>query len=277
MKWMKRLLALSLILTPVIGVYCYYTKFGDLPQSQLTSENLSEDMRSAIVLPAPPPVIAEVNERNSKIKTFNCEDVNIRFLQKGIKLRLNGRMYYEKEKKFRFTVSSIVGQEVDVGSNATEFWFWSKRMNPASLHYAKHEDFQKTRMKTPFSPFLLMDSLGIGQLNVDVGKIVETNKSYIWVEPGVNSIGQPISRMTFINKNSKLIDGFTICNEAGNVLASGEVLEYKDGLPKQILYVWSEENLSMLMDFKNPRTNAPIDPSLFNRPDIRPQVDMGKD
>jgi hypothetical protein len=268
---------LALILTPLIGGFLYFTKFGDLPDSNLTTEAVEEDMRTAITLPAPPPVIAEVNERNAQIKSFVCEDVSIRFLQKGIKLRLNGRLYYEKDRKFRYTVTSIVGQEVDVGSNDKEFWFWSKRMNPSSLYFAKHEDFAKSRMRTPFSPFLLMDSLGMSNLNVDTGKIVETNKSYIWVEPGKNSIGQPISRMTFINKKTKLIDGFTICNEAGSVIASGEVTEYKDGLPKQILYVWAEENLSMLMDLKNPKTNVPIDPSLFNRPNIQPQVDMGKD
>jgi hypothetical protein len=150
-------------------------------------------------------------------------------------------------------------------------------MNPASLYFAKHEDFYKSRMRTPFSPFLLMDSLGMSNLNVDVGKIVETNKSYIWVEPGKNSIGQTISRMTFINKKTKLVDGFTICNEFGSVIASGEVTEYKDDLPRQILYVWTEENLSMLMDLKNPQKNVNIESSMFNRPNIQPQVDMGKD
>lgn len=277
MKWMKRFLLLSLILTPLIGGYCYFCKFSDLPESQLTPEALEEDMRSAIVLPAPPPIIAEVNERNSQVKSFVCEDVSIKFLQKGTKLRLSGKMYYEKDRKFRFTVTSIVGQEIDVGSNTKEFWFWSKRMNPPSLYFAKHEDFNKTRMKTPFSPFLLMDSLGMSTLNIDTGKIVETNRSYIWVEPAQNSIGQPITRMTFINKVNKRIDGFMICNAEGGVIASGEVIEYKNELPYQILYVWAEENLTMLMELKGSQTNVAIDQGLFNRPDIRPQVDMGKD
>jgi hypothetical protein len=277
MKWTKRFLLLALILTPIIGGYCYFCKFSDLPESQLTTQVIEEDMRSAIVLPAPPPVIAEVNARNDQIKSFVCEDVSIKFLHKAVKLRLNGRMHYEKDQKFRLTVSSIVGQEIDVGSNTIEFWFWSKRMTPSSLHFAKHEDYQKTRMKTPFSPFLLMDSLGLSHLNVDTGKVVETNKSYIWVEPSKNSIGQPITRMTFINKQNKRIDGFTICTEDGKVIASGEVMEWKGDLPSQILYVWTEEGISMLIELNNPQKNVAIAQNLFNRPNIQPQVDMGKD
>jgi hypothetical protein len=39
----------------------------------------------------------------------------------------------------------------------------------------------------------------------------------------------------------------------------GEVLSWDEDLPAQILYVWAEENVSVLMDFSGPKRIDPLD------------------
>ena len=106
------------------------------------------------------PIIEAINLKNSKIKTFYCDDIKIKAIKK-LTVNLKGKIYFEKDKNFRMFTSSILGKESDIGSNDNQFWFWSRKMNPPALHYAKYEDIYKTRLKTPFHPIWTIECLGI--------------------------------------------------------------------------------------------------------------------
>src|ERR1017187_4932054 len=62
-------------------------------------------------------------------------------------IRLSGMIYYENSKLFHLELSSFFGPELDIGSNNEYFWYWSRRDSEPGLHFAKHEDFYKSRMK----------------------------------------------------------------------------------------------------------------------------------
>ena len=92
-----------------------------------------------------------------------------------------------------------------------------------------------------------------------------------------NSIGKPIIRLIFINKLTKNIDGFQITDINGKLEASIEVLIWKGSRPKQIFYMWFEENISMIFDFEETNTNVQIDSKIWNLPSIKPVIDMAKE
>lgn len=229
-----------------------------------------------IVLPKYPPLLEKVNTKNALIHNFACQDFDLKVWQKGIRLKLSASLYYEKDKNFRMIVRSFLGKECDIGSNKDIFWFWSKRINPPTLHYALHKDYTKTRLKTPFNPRYMMDSLGLGKINLE-GKINELEDKFVVVENTINTIGQPIAKFTFVSKKEEKVTGFMISDSTGAPITSGEVLEWDGDKPKQILYVWFEEDISMLLEFRNSFTNVLIDPKYWELPPIEPRIDMGKE
>lgn len=277
MEIIKKLLFLFIILMSFACAFVIYIKPSTAPISNIQAPQ-NEELKTALPIGTQvPSIISEINLRNSNITSFACEDVIIKAWQKGIRIRLTANLYCEKDKNFHIVAKSIVNKEFEMGSNATHFWFWSKRMEPQALYFAKHEDYYKTRLKTPFDPKLIQQSLMFHTIDVSKSKIVELQDKYIIVDNTINSINQPICRFTYINKQLKRIDGFLVVDINGKNIVSSEVTEWDENIPKQILYVWFDEGISMLIDLKNPQLNANINKSNWIMPSITPQIDMGLD
>lgn len=279
---LRKILVVILILMTVlcgIGVYSKWFSTGDRPVSTIGDKG--NDIKASMLKPLPkeqpvPPVIKEINERNAKLKTFVCDDMEIRVWQGGHRHKLSGSMYYEKPTNFRMEISSILGKEVDIGSNSTAFWYWSRRDKSPGLHWAKHEDFQKTRLKTPFNPALLKSSLGQELLDVQSARIVENQKDMMLVYPQKSGQGTDILLSVFVNKERKQIDGFVVTDTNGKYLAACEIQSRQGDLPKTVLYTWYEEDRVMLMTFNNPRVNTVIGSDRWAMPNYTPKINIGE-
>ena len=261
------------IVLHIVGTILLSTRKTYQPRSNILKQFTLVDTTEVVKTPV---TFAKIDERNSRIKTFACESVDVRFKENGAKYRVRGVMYYEKEKNFRFIVKSILGKETDIGSNKDIFWYWSRRMDNGTLFYASHENYYKTRLKPQFNPIWMMDSLGISKLDFRDAKIVENANKYIIVRNTKNTIGQPIVKFTYIDKKTETIDGSIVMDKDGKPIAAAEVLLYKNYLPVQILYTWFEVDRSMLIDLNNPQANIRIDGTNWVIPDIQPKMDIGK-
>ena len=150
-------------------------------------------------------------------------------------------------------------------------------MNSPSLFFAKHDDYHKTRLKTPFNPMYIMESLAIDQIKLEKVRTAELNGKLLVIDSMLNSIGDPIVRFIYIDKISERIEGFVIIDNKGAIQVSVEVKSWDGFIPKEILYIWYEENVSMVFNFDKVEINTLLDDSLWDLPAIRPQVDMGTD
>ena len=223
------------------------------------------------------PIIQEINKRNIKVNNFQS-NIKIRASQK-LTVRLNAKMAYEKNKKFRMTINSIVGKESDLGSNENHFWFYSKRYS-SSLFYAKHTDLHKTLLRTPLHPIWIMESLGFNQLATDKIEIVKfKDKHWATIEKRKSTQNQEVSKVTLIDIQRKKIIGHYIYNNQEKMIASFEVKStIKSGdhyLPKEVMIIWYEEGIFMELNFLNPAINTNIDPNNWQMPNMN-KIDMGK-
>jgi hypothetical protein len=218
----------------------------------------------------------EINAPNKNINSFTCDNLILRIWQNNLRFKLNGMLYYEKPRNFRMVVKSIAGTESDVGSNNQLFWFWSKRMKPKALYYANHEDLSRTRLKSPFTPLWLMESLCINEIKQSA-TMTETTKYFVFIEVVNNPSNKKVQKFTYVNKSTKHIDGFIVKDMNGNTQCSSEVVEWYGNLPQQILYNWHEENITMIMEFNNPSSNQKVEQTIFRMPPIQPQINMSKD
>jgi hypothetical protein len=155
-------------------------------------------------------------------------------------------------------ISSLLGKELDVGSNSQNFWYWSRRDKTPGLHYAAHADLNKTRLKTPFNPMFLKSTLGVEELSSENCKIIESQKDFMVVYPRLNASGDPINFAIFVSKERKQIDGYVVTDSNGKSLAACEVQQYSGDIPVKILYTWYEENRVMLMQMNRGRDHAEL-------------------
>ncbi len=236
----------------------------------------SEEKPPVEIVVEVPQALKTLNETNSKLTGITCDKLQVKVWEGSFSFSFTGYLRYEKKNKFRMTFGTIFGKEVDLGSNDQQFWFWSRRNKDPGLFYAKHEDYYKTRLKTPFNPIWIMSSLGIDVIDTQKSKIVdEVGKSVMVIYQTKNASGTPILVTTFINKNTSKIESILTTNLNGKALVSVEIKEYENELPKWIVYSWLEENMTMELKLENPRMGGVSNPKLWEIPEILPKIDMG--
>lgn len=218
-------------------------------------------------------LLKTINTKNSRIKNIVCTDVQIR--AKGLPFQLKSTLLFEKEKNFRMIVKSIFGKELDIGSNDDQFWFWSKRMNPPALYFSAHKDLYKTRLKTPFHPLLLMESLSINKIKTDQVKFYKNDKYLLLEEEWTSPMNVPVIKKILIDLNLGAIKGHYLYDDGG-LVASAEIKKISNGLPSEIIIIWYEENIAMSWKLDNLRINQMIDPNYWKLPNYRKTINMGK-
>jgi hypothetical protein len=223
-------------------------------------------------------VIKAINDRNEKITSLYVPSINMKIKQK-MTVNTTGSMYFQKEKRYRMTVKSVFGQEMDVGSNDTHFWFWSKRMDPPDLFYARHEDLDKAMLKTPLNPSWLIESLTLGKIdtkNIEVGQL---KGNWVVLQKRKAARGEDVTVATLISKeqNPRILGNY-LYNSQGKMIASTEVSNYFDmnGLlvPKTMFITWYEEGLTMEWSLGQPQINVQIPESVWQIPNYPRKVEI---
>lgn len=272
----KFLISVVIILSGVLG-YLYFSKATPITTTQYLAtptplSNKPEKDRATLL-------IEEVNELNSRIDSFYCENMDIR-IRKDITYRLSGFMAYKKPVFFRTHNYSVLGQETDIGSNERLFWFWSRRMTPPALHFSSHEDVQKTRLKTPFNPKWMMESLSMNQIDLKNVEIVKNGSNIAVLQQRISTLNRPVLKITLVNPKTKTIIGHYIV-ENDQVVVSTEIESFQtvDGhrVPKVVNIIWFREGIAIRWEFNNPKVNQSIAPSMWEMPNMRSKINMGEE
>jgi hypothetical protein len=175
--------------------------------------------------------------------------------------------------------SSIFGVESDVGSNSDIFWFWSRRMQPPALYYARHVDLPNTRLKTPLSPHWLMAILSVNEINIAESTVYEYENT-ICVAQKYNSLGRNVIKVVAINKVNNFIAGHYLYRDDGTLIAMAEIKDYYfiDGIavPKIVHIQWLAEQIDMTWELARPVVNGNLSPNLWKKPIHRQEVDLSK-
>jgi len=222
-------------------------------------------------------LVQVINQRNAAITSFICDDIGIHVQQK-FSVRVSAKVRYQKSKFFRLISRSFLGKEMDIGSNLEHFWFWSRRMNPPALHYAQHENLARTRLKTPFHPVWMKETLSIDPISIKGAWARQRGNHWEIIRLQKSAVGRPVIKVTMLDPKKLAIIGHYVY-EDGKLVASAEVYEHvvREGyyLPSKILIRWYQENVTMVWHLNNPQINVPIDPSNWQMPRIRQTIEMG--
>lgn len=264
------------IFSTFLVILLYLGNSPDIKDSDFV--HLHSNLTSPLVLPIESPrneLIDQVNQINSKIKSIYYPKI---IIQSG-NIKIESVFIYEKDKNFRMINWSIFGKESDIGSNNKYFWFWSKRMKPSALFYAKHEDLSKTRLKTLFHPTWMMETIGINEINIE-DAIIFNYESYLGITQKRIDVtnGLPVKRTYLIDKEKKACYGHYLFDEKNEPIVSFEVYNYylKDGIyfPKEAGIIWHKESLKLKWIMSDPIINSNLENNNWNIPEINPKIDL---
>lgn len=135
-------------------------------------------------------VVDYLNENAKRMRTLQVNDLDVDASMGAQSFNLRGRIYAEKPKNFRMKVTLFGKEEVDIGSNSREFWFWALKNPEKHQYFCSYQDLQAGRVKAmplPLQPEWVMEALGLGpygpadkyKLETDGQflKLIETSKS----------------------------------------------------------------------------------------------------
>lgn len=274
-----KVIKLCLILTNVcVTIICSYIVFNSInesrPIAQIQQFKPADEKPIALITEA---IVAinNFNDVNSKITSFYSSNISVKVWENNVKFKVSGTMCYEKPKCFRFKIKTLLGPEMDFGSNNDLFWYWSKRDIHPGLYYASYDNYHKTRLKTPFNPVFMRESLGLDQIDFSDAKITENEKCYVVTWEKVSATNQKVLYSIFLDKLKKRINSIVISDTSGKVLASCEIT-HEGNLPKKILYDWKEEQRSLVLEFHTPVINKTLSKKLWELPSYQPKFDMSK-
>lgn len=236
-------------------------------------------------------VVEHVNANVAKVRCWRSDDIKIR--ANNAPLTFDGSLVVEREQRLRLQVMSMMGREVDFGSNDEVFWLWVKRSagpghEPAPLLFAHHADMDLARQKLPlpFEPPWLMEALGVAPLSAD----------------NVQMEGQPGVAVIKLVSQHQLSDGRRVRKVVAVDACKGHVLEHSvydlhgralvrtimgthkldpaSGavLPRYIKLDWPQADMSLAMEFRSVTVNPPMVPeTVWQMPEIphTPVVNLG--
>jgi hypothetical protein len=222
-------------------------------------------------------IIENINLKNNNIDSIFVKNMPIILQQGRIKIRANGELAMEKEKKFRLEINHrITGKEMDIGSNENYFWFWSKRMNPPYLNFAKHEDLDKTFLRNALNPNWILESMNINLIDIKNIEVYKIKNFYSISQKRTSVIGDQITAIMIIDPKEKRIIGRYLYDENNKMIASTEYKNFKEDVARKILIIWYEEGITLDWDLTEAKINQKIDTAYWVMPDIKKKIDLSK-
>jgi hypothetical protein len=189
---------------------------------------------------------------------------------------LTAKMACEKPRNMRLVAYHAVGgTEVDLGSNAQEFWWWIKRGDPYQ-YYCSYQDLEEGRVKAvmfPFQPEWIMEAMGLanyGTADQYLGVKAERGDTVRLVKraklpqgaDGFKAIVFSSKRMD-VTKGSPQVTQHQLLDAQGKLLVSAEISKvYFDGvsggvLPRVMTLRWPAAKLNMTLTFEKVAVNSP--------------------
>jgi hypothetical protein len=148
-----------------------------------------------------------LNDNAKRVQTLRVEDLDVDASLDNQPINLRGRIYAEKPRNFRMKVTFVGKDEVDIGSNLNEFWFWAAKNPDKYQYFCSYKDLIDGKAKSmplPIQPEWVMETLGLGpygpaekyQLDQDS----PTSPTFRLVEKVKSPTGYPVRKVIVINR-----------------------------------------------------------------------------
>ncbi len=228
-----------------------------------------------------------LNDNARRLQSVQCRELDLDCREGVQSVGLRGQMVCQKPRNFRMSASVVGHQEVDLGSNDQEFWYWIGKANPPYLFHCSYADFQRgnVQMPFPFQPEWIIEALGMGEYGPpEKYQVVDRRDSYELVEETTSLRGERLKKVTVFTKTraqgtQPQVTAHVLQDQRGNVICAAYITEVQQDratyavVPRRIRLVWPQQKIELKMKLDEVTVNPALDGQrtavLFNRPNLR--------
>jgi hypothetical protein len=229
-------------------------------------------------------LVKYMDDNAQRVRSLRCDDMDLGVSHGIIQLvNLRTQLACQQPRSFRMSANLAGNDEVDLGSNDQEFWFWIRKMDPHQFFcpYQALDEKRPVRLPFPFQPSWVMETLGMGsygpperyQLVVEGNRVPER---YKLVEHTTGPQGNKVRKVIVFNAREQKdhypqITDFLLLDDAtGKELCSAKILEvHRDAsgtvVPRRLQLRWPEEKITLTLRLSRPVLNAQLPGPLFVR------------
>ena len=117
-------------------------------------------------LPTKEDLVLYLNTNSANMPGIQSDDVTLTCYQgNGIGIPVGAQLRCQGPRNFRLRAKALGNDEVDLGSNNDEFWYWIRRGDKFQVFcsYQALESGQVKQMPFPFQPDWVMEAMGLGR------------------------------------------------------------------------------------------------------------------
>lgn len=207
------------------------------------------DFQPPIVLRETPTLQQLIDHTNQSLAVQRIESTSLTITSPGLTGQLVGNLQWERPHNFNLQAylgNRLMGTALAAGSNRDVFWLQTKIPPPATLYYARHDDFESQlgpRHILPVSPLWLREALGI----------IEFDPSFEHKGPTIRSDGRlvvssfipsprgPYRRVVVFAPNTFVVEETTLYDQSDKLVARAQLSEseyfsaIKTSLPHRVI------------------------------------------
>jgi hypothetical protein len=246
-------------------------------------------------LPPTPPsreaLVQYLNDNSANIPAIKSDDVDLTVHMGAVPVTLRGVMYAEGPRNFRMKARFIGNEEVDLGSNKQEFWYWIKRSEPNWQVFCSYQALEEGRVKQmpfPFQPDWVLEAMGMGKygppekyervVEKEVVKLVERTKS---------PQGKDVRKIIVFNlrpmsgDQPQVTDYLLVDEATGKLVCSAhikrrQIITGRGEIPREMELNWPEQKVKLALTINGAQITNQIPPQAFVRVPMRdiPSYDL---
>lgn len=206
-------------------------------------------------------VVDYLNANTEKIPSWRSDNVKIRQRQagKGVGMAADAMLAIEAPRNFRLVAKSPLAEEVDLGSNSEQFWYWVRQAEQKHVFVAYHdeESVEGKMIPIPFDPDWIMEAFGVmpidaAQVTVEPGPPNSQSLKLISYRMGPD--GEQVRKETIISTCHGIVQQHVLYDSRGQLIAtatlSGHVRDRNTQavVPTRVDLDWPKAKLGLTME-----------------------------
>ena len=259
----------------MVSTGCAASSWGQRPRWNMLSHQSAKIPSSA----SKDEIVEYVNQHIEPIHGWRS--TSARLTVTGSPIPLKAMLAVEEPNHFRMVVSSgLTGNELDLGSNQDQLWFWARQMEPKAVVTCRHEEIEAVQdyLPVPFQPDWLMEVLCVIPLNADHAEMLrDPNQPHLvkLVSHVSNPQGHTVRKVSTIDLRKGEIVSHQLYDTEHRLIASAELSDYRQfpntnaRLPHEIRLHYAQQDMKMHISLNGVEVNPPHLPKeIWNIPQI---------
>jgi hypothetical protein len=240
-------------------------------------------------LPATPPsreeLVSYLNDNSANLPGVVSDDVTLTvYIGGGVGVPIGGWMRAEGPRNFRMQAKMFGNEEVDLGSNKQEFWYWIKRADPpwqVFCSYQACEEGRAKQMPFPFQPDWVMEAMGMGKYGPPerYERIVEKETVKL-VEKTKSPQGVAVRKIIVFNlrpatgDQPQVTDYLLVDDATGKLICSAkikrrQIIASRAEIPRDMELSWPDQKMKLGLTINAAKIHTQIPPQVFVRTPMR--------